>query len=104
MKINATAFSAVAAIGAAFGNELFPAKAHTAVAAVACFNPDLCFINKHLLSRYKKRMAKNHPSFTRSEKFLLDYMDFSTIKLNRSISDCEQSIILAHSDIGAGKE
>lgn len=36
--------------------------------------------------------------------FLSDYMNFSTVELNRSISNREQSIVPAHTDIRAGEE
>src|SRR6185437_1418287 len=39
--------TAVAAGGTAAGHELFPAKSHTAVAAVSGFDSDYCFVNKH---------------------------------------------------------
>jgi len=41
------AASAVATGGSAPGNKLFAAKGHAAVAAVACFNSDFSFIDKH---------------------------------------------------------
>jgi hypothetical protein len=37
----------VAAGGATARDKLLPSKGHTSVAAVACLNPDYCFINKH---------------------------------------------------------
>ena len=41
------AVAAVAARGAAAGDELFAAEGHAAVAAVAGLDPDSCFINEH---------------------------------------------------------
>jgi hypothetical protein len=41
------AASAVAARGAAAGNKLFTPEGHAAIAAVAGFYTDLCFIDKH---------------------------------------------------------
>src|SRR6185312_4827369 len=41
------AAAAIAAGGAAAGHELFPTKRHAAVAAIAGFDSDYCFVNKH---------------------------------------------------------
>jgi hypothetical protein len=44
---NVAAVPAVAARGAAPGNELFAPEGHAAIAAVAGLDSDSCFINKH---------------------------------------------------------
>jgi hypothetical protein len=49
-------------------------------------------------------MVKNHPSFISSVKILSDYMNFSALETDCSISDGKQCIVLANPDIGAGKE
>ena len=41
------AVAAVAAGGAALGDELFAAEGHAAVAAVAGLDSDSCFVDKH---------------------------------------------------------
>ena len=49
------AVAAVAAGGAAAGDELLPAEGHAAIAAVAGFDANFCFIDKHsLYSVYRK--------------------------------------------------
>ena len=51
------AVATVAAGGAAFGDKFFAAEGHAAVAAVAGFDPDSCFINKHAISSVQARTA-----------------------------------------------
>ena len=41
------AFAAVSARGAAARDKLLPAEGHAAIAAVACFDPDFCLVDKH---------------------------------------------------------
>jgi len=48
LKIDVSPPTAVAAVGATFRNVLFAAEAQTAIAAIACLNPDFCLVNKHL--------------------------------------------------------
>ncbi len=43
------AVAAVAAGGASAGNELFAAEGHAAIATVASFYTDFCFIDKHAI-------------------------------------------------------
>jgi len=45
-KNDVAAFAAVTAVGAAFGDKLFPPETHAACAAVSAFYKNLCFVNK----------------------------------------------------------
>jgi hypothetical protein len=39
--------AAIAARRTSAGHELFAAEGHAAIAAIACLDPDFCFINEH---------------------------------------------------------
>ena len=47
-EIDISSFSPVTAVRAAFWDVFFAPETETPVSAVACFNPDFCFIYKHI--------------------------------------------------------
>jgi hypothetical protein len=47
LEIDVASVSSVAAVGAALGNEFFPAKTDAAVAPVSRLHPDLCLVDEH---------------------------------------------------------
>jgi hypothetical protein len=52
---DAAAIAAIPAIGAPEGYVFFAAKADAAIAAIACFDPDICFVDEfHGFFRIKK--------------------------------------------------
>ena len=57
LEIDAPAIAAVAATGAAARNIFFAAKCDTAVAAVAGFYENLCFVNKHKISFFRSALG-----------------------------------------------
>ncbi len=47
-EVNISSFSAIAAVRAALGDIFFAPETETPVSAIACLNPDFCFIYKHI--------------------------------------------------------
>jgi hypothetical protein len=64
-QIDTATITAITTIGAAFGDKFLPTKAHAAVAALAGFHNDLCFIYKlHVYFRpYKKAPSTDRALF-----------------------------------------